>query len=76
MRRIVGMKRRPSARSVNQRRVMEGMASKPRSGSLGVSVLSGERYEATFAITFYVDGEMGCLSVEITSTMARRSRGQ
>jgi hypothetical protein len=32
---------------------MEGMASNPRSESFGVSVLSGERYEATFAITFY-----------------------
>ena len=67
------MKRRPSARSVNQRRVMEGIASKPRSESLGVSVLSGERYEATFAITFCVEDKIGCLSVEAASTMVRCS---
>lgn len=50
---VVGMNKRASAKSVSHSKVMEGNVSKSRSESLGVSVLSGERYEATLAITFY-----------------------
>lgn len=49
----VGTNKRASAKSVSHNIVMEGNASKSRSESLGVSVLSGERYEATLAMTFY-----------------------
>lgn len=49
----VGTNKRASAKSVSHNSVMEGNTSKSRSESLGVSVLSGERYEATLAMTFY-----------------------
>lgn len=50
---MVGTNRRASARSVSQRSWIEGMASKSRSDSLDTLVLSGDRYDATLAMTFY-----------------------